>query len=214
MALYCHGVSWRWIGAAPLWTATISMLTMRNPVPLCPHNGKRLEKSRHFPCPWHALSPSLCLAASTTLQCEPRTFMDALDLSVILSRRMWSLLPRAVKPCSLYLFFFQNFHFRSCFNLVHDIHCKIHIVQDFLDRCVYTLHLFIIRSKINSAHKARIFWTIQASRFWNVNVHLALVLRLGNMCGCLCVFFPIYMFTAVESPIFILKLTSLPLWSK
>lgn len=50
---------------------------------------------------------------------------------------------------------FRSSTFWSCFNLVHDTHCKMHIVQDFLDRCVYTLHLFIIR--INSAHKAESF---------------------------------------------------------
>lgn len=83
--------------------------------------------------------------------------MDVLDLSVILSQQMWSLLPRAVKPWSLYLFLFPSSTFWSCFNLVHDIHCKIHIVQDFFDRCVYTLHLFIIRSKINSPWSKSLF---------------------------------------------------------
>lgn len=91
---------------------------------------KKIGEVRHFPCLWHALSPSSCLAANTTLQYEPRIFTGVLDLSVILSQQMWSLLHRAVKPWSLSLFTLSEvLLFGLVFNLVHDTHCKMHIVQ-------------------------------------------------------------------------------------
>lgn len=96
MVLCCHGASWRWTEAVPLWTVTISTPTTRTQVPLCPPSGRRLGKWRPSHYLWHALLHSLCLAANTTLRSGLRTSMDVLDPSVTPSPQMWSL-PRAVK---------------------------------------------------------------------------------------------------------------------